>query len=145
LNGIESDIMNTVYAGILAGLGMAAAMGIGERLGLFKINLPFIDGKFFFKGRFDNRTTYLLGLFIHLMTSISFALGYVLFRIYVVPYWSWQWAGPAWTIILWFLFGITVSPVTGYGLFGSRAGKWAWFELLITHCVYGIILTVLLR
>ena len=109
--------MNIIFAGIIAGLGMAAVMGSGERLGLL----------------------------IHLVTSISFAIGYVLFRMYLVPDWRWTMAGVVWTVILWFLFGLTVSPVTGFGLFGSKAGKWAWFELLITHCVYGIILTLLLR
>ena len=137
--------MNTIFAGIIAGLGMAAAMGLGEKLDVFKINLPWIDGQFFFKDRFDNRITYVLGLLIHLVTSISFAIGYVLFRMYLVPNWTWTMAGMAWTVILWFLFGLTVAPVTGFGLFGSKSGKWAWFELLITHGVYGIILTLLLR
>ncbi len=137
--------MNTVSAGIWAGLGMAASMAIGERLGLFKINLPFVDGKFFFKERFDDRITYVLGLVIHSITSISFAIGYVLFRLYVVPDWSWPVAGATWTIILWVLFGLTVSPATGYGLFGSKAGRWTWLELLFTHTVYGVILTVLLK
>ena len=138
-------MINTICAGIIAGFGMAVAMGLGTWLGLFKINLPLVDGKFFFKEKFDLHTTYFLGLFIHLMTSISFAIGYVLFRTYLVPDWSWPLAGTVWTIVLWFRFGITVSPVTGYGLFGSKAGKWVWFELLVTHGVYGVILTFLLK
>ncbi len=137
--------MNTIYAGVLAGLGMALAMGIGARMGVFKINLPLIDGKFFFKDKFDDRITYLLGLVIHSITSISFAIGYVLFRLYIAPDWSWPMAGAVWTIILWLAFGLTVSPVTGYRLFGSKAGEWTWLELLVTHCVYGFILTILLR
>ena len=137
--------MNILYAGILAGFGMAAAMGLGAQIGLFKINLPFVDGKFFFKDKFGDRVTYLFGLVIHTGTSISFAIGYALFRQYVSPGWSWQTAGAAWTVILWLAFGLTVSPVTGYGLFGAKAGRWTWLELLLTHCVYGVILAWILR
>ncbi len=131
--------MNVISAGILAGLGMAVAMGVGELLGMVKINLPRVDGEFFFKTRFNKPVTYLLGLFIHLGTSVCFTVGYLLFRRYGVPHIPWLVAGLLWAATLWLAFGLTVSPVTGYGWFGSKAGKGAWFELLLTHCVYGLI------
>ena len=135
--------MQIVIAGILAGLGMAVVMGIGERLGLAKINLPMIDGRFFFKDRLNNTTTYLVGLLIHMITSITFAVGYILFR-HIVPIQMTNIAwGVAWAFILWIVFGLSVSPVTGYGLFGSKVGQWTWLELLITHLAFGLILCFL--
>ena len=131
--------MNIVYAGVVAGLGMAAAMGIGELTGLVRVNLPRVDGEFFFRTRFSKTVTYLLGLLIHLGTSVGFALGYALFGRYGVAHMPWPVAGLLWAIVLWLAFGLTVSPVTGYGWFGSKAGKGTWFELLLTHCVYGLI------
>ena len=131
--------MNVISAGLLAGLGMAVAMGVGELLGLVRINLPRVDGEFFFKTRFSKPAIYLLGLLIHLGTSVCFAVGYALFRRYGVPQVHWLTAGLLWAAVLWLAFGLTVSPVTGYGWFGSKAGKGVWFELLLTHCVYGLI------
>ena len=132
--------MNIFIAGILAGLGMAMVMGIGERLGLAKINLPMVDGKFFFKDRLSNTVTYFVGLMIHMVTSITFAVGYILFKHIVPVSMPNVLSGIVWAFILWVAFGLTVSPVTGYGLFGSKAGQWVWLELLITHLVFGLIL-----
>ncbi len=130
-----------IMAGLVAGLGMAMAMAIGEKIGLVRINLPRIDGQFFFKDRFNGNVIYFLGLLIHEATSIGFAIGYVIFaRLFPLNI-GWIASGLLWTVILWVAVGVTVSPVTGYGLFGSKAGKWAWLELLFTHCVYGLILT----
>lgn len=136
--------MNVILAGLLAGLGMAVAMGAGELSGLVKINLPRVDGEFFFKTRFSRPITYLLGLFIHLGTSVCFALGYALFRRYGVPHAPSLTAGLLWAALLWLAFGLTVSPVTGHGWFGSKAGRWTWLELLLTHCVYGLIVAMCL-
>lgn len=133
--------MNIVYGGLLAGLGMAISMSLGEQFGLVKINLPRIDAEFFFKDRFSKPVTYWAGLAIHLGTSISFAAGYFLFREYVAPHWPGLAAGLSWAVFLWVVFGLTVSPVTGQGWFGSKAGKWVWVELLVTHCVYGVIVS----
>ena len=77
--------MNIILAGIFAGLGMAMVMGIGERLGLAKINLPMVEGRFFFKDRLSNKATYFIGLMIHMVTSIAFAVGYVLFK-HIAPF-----------------------------------------------------------
>ena len=135
--------MRVVIAGILAGLGMAFVMGIGERLALAKINLPMIDGRFFLKDRLSNTATYLVGLLIHMVTSITFAVGYIIFkRIVPIPM-SNITSGIVWAFILWVAFGLTVSPVTGYGLFGSKAGQRTWLELLFTHLVFGLILCFL--
>lgn len=136
--------MNIVIAGILAGLGMAAVMGIGERLGLAKINLPMVDGRFFLKDKLSNVATYIVGLLIHMVTSISFAVGYVLFKRFMPIQMPDLAFGITWALVLWVTFGLTVSPVTGYGLFGSKAGQWTWFELLITHLVFGVILCFLI-
>lgn len=135
--------MQVVIAGILAGLGMAFVMGVGEKMGLAKINLPMIDGRFFFKDRLSNTATYLVGLIIHMVTSITFAVGYFLFK-HIVPIQMPNIArGIAWAFILWVAFGLSVSPVTGHGLFGSKAGQWTWLELLIAHLVFGLILCFL--
>ena len=136
--------MKIALAGLGAGFGMALSMAIGEKLGWAKINLPRVDGAFFFTDRFSDRVTYLLGLAIHSVTSIGFAVGYLIFTKVVPLNLGWIASGLLWAVILWLAFGVTVSPVVGYGLFGAKAGKWTWFELLITHCVYGLILTALL-
>ena len=133
-----------ILACLVAGFGMAVAMAIGEKVGLVRINLPRIDGQFFFKDRFSGHVIYFLGLIIHAATSIGFAIGYLIFaRIFPLNI-GWIASGLLWSVILWVAFGVTVSPVTGYGLFGSKAGKWVWLELLVTHCVYGLTLTSLL-
>ena len=134
-------MINFIIAGLVAGLGMALSMGIGEKLGLAKINLPRVDGAFFFKDRFSPTATYLIGLIIHSFTSIGFAIGYLVFTKVVPLNLGWVASGLLWAGILWVAFGFTVSPVTGYGLFGFKAGKWTWLELLVTHAVYGLILT----
>ncbi len=137
-------MMKVVLAGLVAGFGMALAMAIGEKLGLAKINLPRVDGAFFFKDRFSGSVTYLLGLIIHSFTSIGFAVGYLIFTKVFPLNVGWIASGLLWAVILWLAFGVTVSPVTGYGFFGSKAGKWTWLELFFTHCVYGLILTAIL-
>ena len=103
-----------------------------------------VDGRFFFKDRLSHTATYLLGLMIHMITSIAFAAGYILFKHIVLLEMSNIVSGIVWAFILWIAFGLTVSPVTGYGLFGSKAGQWIWLELLITHLVFGLILCVLI-
>jgi uncharacterized membrane protein YagU involved in acid resistance len=101
-----------IVAGLAAGLGMAIAMAIGEKLGLAKINLPRIDGRFFFKDRFNGNLTYFLGLMIHGVTSIAFALGYVIFtRLFQLNI-GWIASGLLWAAILWVAFGVTVSRRT---------------------------------
>ena len=136
-------MMKVVLAGLVAGFGMALAMAVGEKLGLARINLPRVDGAFFFKDRFSAGVTYLLGLVIHSITSIGFAVAYFIFAKVVPLNLGWISSGLLWAVILWLAFGVTVSPVVGQGPFGTKAGKWVWFELLITHCVYGLILTAL--
>ena len=137
--------MRIIHAGLLAGLGMAVVMGVGEQLRLVRVNLPYIDGAFFFKDRFGKPTTYALGLFIHLATSVCFSVGYALFRQYIALSWPWSIAGLTWAAILWLAFGLTVSPVIGYGWFGSKAGKLTWFELLLTHTVFGLTVSAVIR
>ena len=106
-----------ILAGLAAGLGMAVAMAIGEKLGWAKINLPRIDGLFFFKDWFNSNLTYFLGLMIHGVTSCGFALSYLVFtRLFQLKI-GWIASGLLWAAILWAAFGVTVSPMTGYGLF----------------------------
>lgn len=137
--------MRIIYAGLLAGLGMAFVMAFGEWAGLVKINLPHVNGLFFWKNRFRKPMTYAFGLSIHLLISICFALGYVLFRRYIALSWPWALAGLTWAFVLWLAFGLTVSPVTGYGWFGLKAGKLTWLELLVTHAVFGLIVSAVMR
>lgn len=142
-------VLSAIKNGFIAGLAMAASMELGERLLGFKVNLPRIDGKFFLGDRLGPSGTYLAGLVIHSITSISLAAacigGAVLVQSALSLELGTAFRGLAWALALWVVFGLTVSPAVGLGWFGVKAGRWAGLELLGTHLVYGLTLALLAR
>ena len=132
--------VHALYAGGVAGVGMALLMRVGESLKVVQFNLPRADGTFFFGERFSPAVTYLLGLGIHMVTSIGFAVLYLLIRPLAPVSLGPLAAGLLWGGVLWLIFGVTASPVMKHGWFGSMVGRWVWLELLATHLAFGVLL-----
>jgi hypothetical protein len=45
--------------------------------------------------------------------------------------------------LFYLLVGGIIFPVVGLGLFGKKEGKWTWFELLVTHHLFGFFVWLL--
>lgn len=134
-----------VIQGILIGLTAGAIMGIISQLGYWigwiKSHLIVIDGRFALTKMRQKITTpaiYLVGIAIHLITSIVFACVYVLisnlfgFELRNIPILA------AYIFALWLAMLFTALPVAGQGLAGNKIRCYVWLEQLVLHAVFGI-------
>jgi hypothetical protein len=139
--------MNGVVAGLIAGIIMIVVSDIGYRLKLIKGNLVIIDGAFAWRligGKNNPTGVYLLGMLIHLVTSLVFGLVYALLTrivefesrsvIYIAIY----------ILLLWLAMLFVALPVAGQGLLGKKAGNSVWLEQLFLHAVFGIVFWLVL-
>jgi len=127
-------------AGILAGILMGLASEACFRTRLFKSSLILVDGEFLFRTvnvKPNNRTRYIAGSVIHLITSGVFGgiytaaahllaltpLSALLVSIYF--------------FVLWLSMLLIALPIAGQGLLGRKAGSATWLEQLILHVVFG--------
>ncbi len=136
------SIADGVIAGLVAGIAMGLASDVGYRLGLFKSSLLVIDGSFALKfaGGAGNRLNpLLLGVPIHIVTSIVFGI------IYYLIVWGLDLDGKSAAVIapyvcfLWLAMLFGALPVAGQGLMGSKLAGNARLEQLVLHILFGIV------
>jgi hypothetical protein len=135
------SIIDGLVAGLIAGIIMIAVSEIGYRLGLIKGNLILIDGAFAWRmisGKNNTVSIYILGILIHLITSLVFGLVYaILTRLLefesrsVMPI-------AVYFFLLWLAMLFVALPIAGQGLFGKKAGNSVWLEQLFLHVVFGV-------
>jgi len=105
-------------------------------------NAPLLaDAKTIWGRKLDKHETFLVALLIHLVIGALFGFVYVLF---VKKGWLVVTDSPYSILSLlifavgnWIATGITIFPALGMGLFGRRAGKRVWLELLASHLLIG--------
>ena len=134
-------VVEGVVAGVLAGIFMGIASEIGYRFNVVKSHLIVIDGAFALRllQREDNRfATYVLGIFIHLITSVIFGVIYVIIArlldfdtrlvAAIVPY----------VVFLWLAMLLAALPIAGQGIMGRKIGRTVIAEQLVLHIIFGI-------
>jgi hypothetical protein len=133
-------IINGILAGLIAGAFMGLSSQIGYFLGIIKSHLVIIDGEFFLrklKIGTAKPAVYAAGIAIHLATSIIFGVIYFLLSEIISFESRSLWAVIPYVLILWLAMLLSALPVAGQGLFGKKAGRFAWLEQLVLHVIFG--------
>lgn len=141
------NIQTLLYEGLMSGLAAGILMGlishIGFRVAAFKSSLLIIDGSFALRKlrlQDDEKRSALLGIPVHLVTSISFGLSYaVLVRVLNMEPTS-VWVVTGYVFMLWLAMLFIALPIAGHGPFGRKLGPTTWFEQLLLHIIFGIVL-----
>jgi len=136
-------IIEVTSAAVIAGIAMAVLTGLGYRLGTIKANLLLIDGKFALNLagiRARQPLVYAVGTAIHLVTSAVFGVVY-----YAVTHLfafdpSNKLLLTAYVFLLWLAMLFIALPVAGQGVLGRHAAASAWYEQLLLHVVFGVVL-----
>jgi hypothetical protein len=135
------SIIDGLVAGLIAGIIMIVVSEIGYRLKLIKGNLVIIDGSFAWRMIVRNNNSagiYILGILIHLVTSLVFGLVYAL-STRIVEFDSRSVIPIAiYIFLLWLAMLFVALPIAGQGLFGKKAGNAVWLEQLFLHAVFGV-------
>ncbi len=142
-----SSIRQILFDGVLSGLAAGTVMGLishaAFRLGIFKSSLFIIDGSFTLKSlgmKHGETRSVVLGMPVHLFTSISFGLGYAILAEILGIEPANVWMISMYVFLLWLSMLFVALPVSGSGILGKRLGATTWFEQLILHAVFGIVL-----
>jgi len=141
------NIQTLLYEGLMSGLAAGILMGLishaGFKAGIFRSSLLIIDGSFALRNlrlQDDEKRSALLGIPVHLVTSISFGLSYALLvwvlnieptSVRVVT---------GYVFMLWLSMLFIALPIAGHSPFGRKLGRTAWFEQLILHMIFGLVL-----
>ncbi|MDY6988670.1 MAG: hypothetical protein SWQ30_11515 [Thermodesulfobacteriota bacterium] len=133
-------ILQGVLAGLVGGIFMGAFSEAFYRSGVFKSSILIIDGSFvtpFLKKDADRASTYLFGIPVHLLTSTTFGVAYLV-GTHVL---TWDprslWILCPYIAFLWVSMLFVALPVAGQGVLGRKASPFAWAEQLVLHVVFG--------
>jgi len=133
-------IIEGILAGLIAGVIMGCISQLGYWLGILKSHLIVIDGKFALRKIQLHTTTqavYSIGIFIHLVTSIIFGIIYVLIAELVGFELRSIWPIAVYVLLLWLAMLFSALPIAGQGFMGSKVSRYAWFEQLVLHIIFG--------
>jgi len=133
-------IVEGVIAGILAGVLMGLASEACFRVRLFKSSLILVDGEFLFRTlnmKPGDRTRYIVGTVIHLITSGVFGGIYIAATHLVALTPLSALLVSIYFFVLWLSMLLIALPIAGQGLLGRKAGSATWFEQLTLHIVFG--------
>ncbi len=134
-------VLEGIIAGILAGTLMGLASDIGYRTGMIRSNLVVIDGSFaakFIKEGAQKIEIYILGIFIHLITSAIFGAAYIILaRLFDFNAISIL-ALFLYVLLLWLSMLFLALPAAGQGIMGRKIGQNVWLEQLVLHLLFGI-------
>jgi len=135
------NILEGIISGLAAGFLMGLLSHAGFTVGLFKSSLFIIDGTFVQQRlgqEYEARKVLLSGIPVHLLTSVSFGLGYVMLIRFLNLDLLNGWLIAVYTVFLWFSMLFVALPVAGQGLFGKNLGSLTWLEQMVLHMVFGI-------
>jgi hypothetical protein len=138
-------ILKSLFEGIVAGLVAGTFMGLIShaclRAGLFRSSLFIIDGTFvqkILRLEHNDHKAALIGIPVHLVTSMSFGIGYVvpvsILKLDLLN----GWLIAVYTLLLWLSMLFLALPTAGQGLLGKKLGGLTWLEQLILHVIFGI-------
>jgi len=133
-------VVSAIFLSLAAGL-ITAVPGFVSELGKKKPkNIPLlIDVKTFWGRKLTSGEVFWFGLFIHLLMAALFGALYewLVVESLVSPY---HLGGLlVYAFCFYFLVGGVIFPVVGQGLFGRKQGKTVWYELLIVHHVWAVL------
>ena len=140
-----------LFEGLVSGLAAGILMGLishaGFKAGIFKSSIFLIDGMFVLQKagfKYNENKAVLFGIPVHLFTSVSFGLAYVvligILRLDLLN----GWLIALYVFMLWLSMLFVALPTAGQGLIGKRLGPFTWLEQLALHIVFGIGLWVTL-
>jgi hypothetical protein len=133
-------VIDGILAGLIAGIIMGCVSQLGYLLGIHKSHLIVIDGEFALRKMKQKSTTqavYIIGILVHLVTSIIFGLIYVLIARMADYEIRNVWAISVYFLALWMAMLAIALPVSGQGFLGNKIRHYAWLEQLILHIVFG--------
>ena len=134
-------LLDGLIAGLAGGIVMGALSHAVYKVGLFRSSLFIIDGSFiqkFLRVKKTEKNAVLLGIPVHLLTSVSFGVGYILpVSILELDLLN-VWLISLYVFILWLSMLFVALPVAGQGFLGKKTGSRAWLEQLVLHMVFGI-------
>ena len=134
-----------LFEGIVSGLSAGILMGLishaGFKAGIFKSSLFIIDGSFvqhLMRLERNAKKAVLLGIPVHLFTSVSFGIGYViLISLFKLDFLN-RWLIALYVFMLWLSMLFVALPTAGQGLFGRKLGSLTWLEQMVLHFIFGI-------
>jgi hypothetical protein len=142
-----SSLQTLLYEGLLSGVAAGIVMGMISHaafmLGVFKSSLLIIDGSFLLKSlgmKYQEMHSVLFGIPVHLFTSVSFGLSYALLAYMLNIHPTEIWILTTYVFLLWLSMLFVALPVAGQGALGKRLGPTTWFEQLILHSIFGVVL-----
>jgi hypothetical protein len=132
---------NAIAAGLAAGILMGMISHAGFKSGIFKSSLFIIDGTFvqhILRLKRESKKAVLWGIPVHLLTSMSFGIGYVvpitilkldLLNVQLIT---------LYIFVLWLSMLFVALPIAGQGLLGRNLGSLTWLEQIVFHIFFGI-------
>jgi hypothetical protein len=139
------EVFMLLFEGIVSGLSAGILMGLishaGFKAGIFKSSLFIIDGSFvqhLMRLERNAKKAVLLGIPVHLFTSVSFGIGYViLISLFKLDFLN-RWLIALYVFMLWLSMLFVALPTAGQGLFGRKLGSLTWLEQMVLHVIFGI-------
>jgi hypothetical protein len=141
---IDKEMFMLLFEGVVSGLVAGALMGlishVGFKVGIFKSSLFIIDGSFvqrILRLKPEATQAVIFGIPVHLTTSMSFGIGYVIpvtmFSLDLLN----AWLIVVYTFILWLSMLFVALPTAGQGFVGRKLGSLTWLEQMVLHVVFG--------
>jgi len=134
-------VISAIFLSLSAGV-ITAIPGIFSEFGKkAPKNIPLlIDVKTFWGKRLTRGEVFWLGLFVHLLMAAFFGALYelIVVKSLVEPYRLGNLL--VYASFFYVLVGGAIFPIVGQGLFGQRRGKTVWYELLIAHYLFALII-----
>ena len=141
---IDKEMFMLLFEGVVSGLVAGTLMGLIShacfKVGIFKSSLFIIDGTFLqhmLKLNPDVKKALIFGIPVHLITSVSFGIGYVVPATFLKLDLLNIWLIAIYIILLLLAMLFLALPTAGQGLFGKKLGPFIWIEQLILHIVFG--------
>ena len=133
-----------LFEGVVSGLAAGILMGLishaGFKVGIFKSSLFIVDGTFvqnILRLERNVNKSVLLGIPVHLLTSVSFGIGYVVSVTFLKLNLLNGWLIALYTLMLWLSMLFVALPAAGQGSLGRKLGPHTWFEQMLLHVVFG--------
>ena len=137
-----------VVSGVAAGILMGLISHAGFKVGIFKSSLFIVDGTFvqnILRLEHNVNKSVLLGIPVHLLTSVSFGIGYVvpvtLLKLDLLN----GWLIALYTLMLWLSMLFVALPAAGQGVLGRKLGSLTWLEQIVLHIIFGVGLWVVIH
>jgi hypothetical protein len=134
-------LFDGVVSGLAAGIVMGLISHIGFKSGIFRSSIFIIDGTYvqkILRLKQEADKSLFLGVPVHLFTSMSFGIGYVvpvsLFKLDLLN----GWLIAFYVFILWLSMLFVALPTAGQGVWGRKLGSVTWIEQMALHMVFGV-------